>query len=69
MSRSKLRGFTARRSPGCAAVEASGEDGVVRVTGLVEKPPREDGPSHTSDKRTVVRLGCDRSDPGPEFVT
>ena len=31
---------------GCAAVEASNEDGVVRVTGLVEKPSREDAPSH-----------------------
>ncbi|WP_432196108.1 UTP--glucose-1-phosphate uridylyltransferase GalU [Streptomyces sp. bgisy027] len=31
---------------GCAAVEPSGEDGVVRVTGLVEKPSREDAPSH-----------------------
>ncbi|KPI28154.1 UTP-glucose-1-phosphate uridylyltransferase [Actinobacteria bacterium OV320] len=30
---------------GCAAVEPSGEDGVVRVTGLVEKPAREDAPS------------------------
>ncbi|MER5378223.1 UTP--glucose-1-phosphate uridylyltransferase GalU [Streptomyces sp. NPDC002553] len=30
---------------GCAAVEASGEDDVVRVTGLVEKPAREDAPS------------------------
>ncbi|MFD8046137.1 UTP--glucose-1-phosphate uridylyltransferase GalU [Streptomyces chartreusis] len=31
---------------GCAAVEPTGEDGVVRVTGLVEKPSREDTPSH-----------------------
>ncbi|QOV41158.1 UTP--glucose-1-phosphate uridylyltransferase [Streptomyces ferrugineus] len=31
---------------GCATVEPSGEDGVVRVTGLVEKPSREDAPSH-----------------------
>ncbi|WP_374192689.1 UTP--glucose-1-phosphate uridylyltransferase [Streptomyces sp. MBT49] len=30
---------------GCAAVEPSGEDGVVRVTGLVEKPAREEAPS------------------------
>ncbi|MER7378834.1 UTP--glucose-1-phosphate uridylyltransferase GalU [Streptomyces lanatus] len=30
---------------GCAAVEPSGEDGVVRVTGLVEKPSRENAPS------------------------
>jgi UTP--glucose-1-phosphate uridylyltransferase len=30
---------------GCAAVEPSGEDGIVRVTGLAEKPPREDAPS------------------------
>ncbi|MFJ5265408.1 UTP--glucose-1-phosphate uridylyltransferase GalU [Streptomyces sp. NPDC088387] len=30
---------------GCAAVEPTGEDGVVRVTGLVEKPAREDAPS------------------------
>ncbi|WP_235193059.1 UTP--glucose-1-phosphate uridylyltransferase [Streptomyces viridochromogenes] len=30
---------------GCAAVEPSGEDGVVRVTGLVEKPSRADAPS------------------------
>ncbi|WP_327595815.1 UTP--glucose-1-phosphate uridylyltransferase GalU [Streptomyces chartreusis] len=31
---------------GCAAVEPTGEDGVVRVTGLAEKPSREDAPSH-----------------------
>ncbi|MGI5406730.1 UTP--glucose-1-phosphate uridylyltransferase GalU [Streptomyces chartreusis] len=31
---------------GCAAVEPTGEGGVVRVTGLVEKPSREDAPSH-----------------------
>ncbi|MFD5010369.1 UTP--glucose-1-phosphate uridylyltransferase GalU [Streptomyces chartreusis] len=31
---------------GCAAVEPTGEDGVVGVTGLVEKPSREDAPSH-----------------------
>ncbi|MEW2257281.1 UTP--glucose-1-phosphate uridylyltransferase GalU [Streptomyces sp. NPDC047869] len=30
---------------GCAAVEEPGEDGVVRVTGLVEKPSREEAPS------------------------
>ncbi|MFJ9927326.1 MULTISPECIES: UTP--glucose-1-phosphate uridylyltransferase GalU [Streptomyces] len=30
---------------GCAAVEATGEDGVVRVTGLVEKPDAADAPS------------------------
>ncbi|MFF8595960.1 UTP--glucose-1-phosphate uridylyltransferase GalU [Streptomyces sp. NPDC015220] len=30
---------------GCAAVEPTGDDGVVRVTGLVEKPAREDAPS------------------------
>ena len=30
---------------GCAAVEATGEDDVVRVTGLVEKPSRENAPS------------------------
>ncbi|MEU5252583.1 UTP--glucose-1-phosphate uridylyltransferase [Streptomyces longwoodensis] len=30
---------------GCAAVEPSGEDGVVRVTGLVEKPARAQAPS------------------------
>ncbi|MFJ9118419.1 UTP--glucose-1-phosphate uridylyltransferase GalU [Streptomyces sp. NPDC102394] len=30
---------------GCAAVEATGEDDVVRVTGLVEKPSRRDAPS------------------------
>ncbi|MGV9943346.1 UTP--glucose-1-phosphate uridylyltransferase GalU [Streptomyces sp. NPDC003401] len=30
---------------GCAAVEPSGEDGVVRVTGLVEKPAPGDAPS------------------------
>ncbi|GGL88098.1 UTP--glucose-1-phosphate uridylyltransferase [Streptomyces fumigatiscleroticus] len=30
---------------GCAAVEPAGEDGVVRVTGLVEKPSRRDAPS------------------------
>ncbi|WP_250400238.1 UTP--glucose-1-phosphate uridylyltransferase GalU [Streptomyces cellostaticus] len=30
---------------GCAAVEAAGEDGVVRVTDLVEKPSREEAPS------------------------
>ncbi|MET8718342.1 MULTISPECIES: UTP--glucose-1-phosphate uridylyltransferase GalU [Streptomyces] len=31
---------------GCAAVEATGEDGVVRVTGLVEKPDAADAPSN-----------------------
>ncbi|WP_369167586.1 UTP--glucose-1-phosphate uridylyltransferase GalU [Streptomyces sp. R28] len=31
---------------GCAAVEPSGEDGVVRVSGLVEKPSRANAPSH-----------------------
>ncbi|MFI9757492.1 UTP--glucose-1-phosphate uridylyltransferase GalU [Streptomyces sp. NPDC051963] len=31
---------------GCAAVEPTGEDGVVRVTGLVEKPSHEDAPSN-----------------------
>ncbi|MEU1706748.1 UTP--glucose-1-phosphate uridylyltransferase GalU [Streptomyces sp. NPDC005706] len=30
---------------GCAAVEEPGENGVVRVTGLVEKPSREEAPS------------------------
>ncbi|TQL00596.1 UTP--glucose-1-phosphate uridylyltransferase [Streptomyces puniciscabiei] len=30
---------------GCAAVEPAGEDGVVRVTGLVEKPARRTAPS------------------------
>ena len=30
---------------GCAAVEATGADDVVRVTGLVEKPSRQDAPS------------------------
>ncbi|MBE8470859.1 UTP--glucose-1-phosphate uridylyltransferase GalU [Streptomyces sp. 3R004] len=30
---------------GCAAVEPTEEDGVVRVTGLVEKPSRRDAPS------------------------
>jgi UTP--glucose-1-phosphate uridylyltransferase len=30
---------------GCAAVEPTGEEGIVRVTGLVEKPPREAAPS------------------------
>ncbi|NUR66908.1 MAG: UTP--glucose-1-phosphate uridylyltransferase, partial [Streptomyces sp.] len=30
---------------GCAAVEPTDEDGVVRVTGLVEKPSRQDAPS------------------------
>jgi UTP--glucose-1-phosphate uridylyltransferase len=30
---------------GCAAVEPTREDGVVRVTGLVEKPSRENAPS------------------------
>jgi UTP--glucose-1-phosphate uridylyltransferase len=30
---------------GCAAVETTGEDDVVRVTGLVEKPSRRDAPS------------------------
>jgi len=30
---------------GCAAVEPTDEDGVVRVTGLVEKPSHEDAPS------------------------
>ncbi|AZZ55863.1 UTP--glucose-1-phosphate uridylyltransferase GalU [Rathayibacter iranicus] len=31
---------------GCAAVEATDEDDVVRVTGLVEKPSKEDAPSN-----------------------
>ncbi|MFF4507690.1 UTP--glucose-1-phosphate uridylyltransferase GalU [Streptomyces sp. NPDC001401] len=31
---------------GCAAVEATGEDDVVRVTGLVEKPSHQDAPSN-----------------------
>ncbi|MGW1622030.1 UTP--glucose-1-phosphate uridylyltransferase GalU [Streptomyces sp. NPDC002172] len=31
---------------GCAAVEPTGEDGVVRVTGLVEKPSPEKAPSN-----------------------
>ncbi|MCZ7459740.1 UTP--glucose-1-phosphate uridylyltransferase GalU [Streptomyces sp. WMMC940] len=31
---------------GCAAVEATGEDGVVRVTGLVEKPDPAEAPSN-----------------------
>ncbi|MGW4872739.1 UTP--glucose-1-phosphate uridylyltransferase GalU [Streptomyces chartreusis] len=31
---------------GCAAVEPTGENGLVRVTGLMEKPSREDAPSH-----------------------
>ncbi|NJP66286.1 UTP--glucose-1-phosphate uridylyltransferase [Streptomyces spiramenti] len=31
---------------GCAAVEAVGSDGVVRVTGLVEKPDRSEAPSN-----------------------
>ncbi|MET9362034.1 UTP--glucose-1-phosphate uridylyltransferase GalU [Streptomyces sp. NPDC006632] len=31
---------------GCAAVEPTGEDDVVRVTGLVEKPERAAAPSH-----------------------
>ncbi|MET9679935.1 UTP--glucose-1-phosphate uridylyltransferase GalU [Streptomyces coeruleorubidus] len=30
---------------GCAAVEPTGEEDVVRVTGLVEKPARQDAPS------------------------
>ncbi|MFI9831274.1 UTP--glucose-1-phosphate uridylyltransferase GalU [Streptomyces sp. NPDC051913] len=30
---------------GCAAVEPTDEDGVVRVTGLMEKPSRQDAPS------------------------
>ncbi|MER6346402.1 UTP--glucose-1-phosphate uridylyltransferase GalU [Streptomyces sp. NPDC001595] len=30
---------------GCAAVAPTGQDGVVRVTGLVEKPDRRDAPS------------------------
>ncbi|MGC0209485.1 UTP--glucose-1-phosphate uridylyltransferase GalU [Streptomyces levis] len=30
---------------GCAAVEPTGEEDVVRVTGLVEKPSRQDAPS------------------------
>jgi UTP--glucose-1-phosphate uridylyltransferase len=30
---------------GCAAVEPAGRDGIVRVTGLVEKPARQDAPS------------------------
>ncbi|QHC70951.1 UTP--glucose-1-phosphate uridylyltransferase GalU [Rathayibacter sp. VKM Ac-2801] len=31
---------------GCAAVEATDEDDVVRITGLVEKPAKEDAPSN-----------------------
>ncbi|WP_328312842.1 UTP--glucose-1-phosphate uridylyltransferase GalU [Streptomyces sp. NBC_00442] len=31
---------------GCAAVEPTGEDDIVRVTGLVEKPERAAAPSH-----------------------
>jgi UTP--glucose-1-phosphate uridylyltransferase len=31
---------------GCAAVESTDEDGVVRVTGLVEKPPPSEAPSN-----------------------
>jgi UTP--glucose-1-phosphate uridylyltransferase len=31
---------------GCAAVKPTEEDGVVRVTGVVEKPSREDAPSN-----------------------
>ena len=31
---------------GCAAVEATGEADVVRVTGLVEKPPADEAPSN-----------------------
>ncbi|TFE50944.1 UTP--glucose-1-phosphate uridylyltransferase GalU [Streptomyces sp. ICN441] len=31
---------------GCAAVQATGEDGVVRVTGLVEKPDPAEAPSN-----------------------
>src|SRR5262249_55179168 len=31
---------------GCAAVEPTGEDGVVKVTGLVEKPSAENAPSN-----------------------
>jgi UTP--glucose-1-phosphate uridylyltransferase len=31
---------------GCAAVESTDEDGVVRVTALVEKPPPEEAPSN-----------------------
>lgn len=31
---------------GCAAVEATDEDDVVRITGLVEKPSKEDAPSN-----------------------
>ncbi|WP_405919085.1 UTP--glucose-1-phosphate uridylyltransferase GalU [Streptomyces longwoodensis] len=42
---------------GCAAVEPSGEDGIVRVTGLVEKPARAQAPS-----RYAV-IGCYVLDP------
>ncbi|WP_258403236.1 sugar phosphate nucleotidyltransferase, partial [Burkholderia multivorans] len=31
---------------GCAAVEETSEDGVVRITGLVEKPSQEEAPSN-----------------------
>jgi len=31
---------------GAAAVEVTGDDGIVRVTGLVEKPAQEDAPSN-----------------------
>ncbi len=41
---------------GCAAVEPTGEEGVVRVTGLVEKPSREDAPS----RYAVIGRACPR---------
>ncbi len=31
---------------GCAAIESTDHDGIVRVTGLVEKPAKEDAPSN-----------------------
>jgi hypothetical protein len=57
---SRLPDFTAARRPGgdqpqpaqqslrfsgCAAIVEAGEDGVVRVTGLMQKPSREEAPS------------------------
>ncbi|QKW26496.1 UTP--glucose-1-phosphate uridylyltransferase GalU [Streptomyces seoulensis] len=54
---------------GCAAVEATGEEGVVRVTGLVEKPAREEAPSgYAVIGRYVLDPGVfdvlDRTPPG-----
>lgn len=54
---------------GCAAVEATDEDDVVRITGLVEKPSREEAPSNLAViGRYVLQAGIfdvlDNLEPG-----